>query len=366
MNILHITNQLDVGGITTYVLVLTANLKKRGHNVYIASSGGELLPKFIAAGVSYIPVPIMTKCEISPKIAACLFKLSAAVRKNNIEVIHSHSRTTRVVGELLGKMTCRVHVTTCHGFYKKRFSRRAFPCWGAKVIAISEPVEEYLRNDRGLKKADVKLIYHGIDIEEFKGKPADNIELRRRWGLGTGPVIGITSRLADIKGHAYLIEAMKSVLVKLPSVQLIIVGEGKMKEELIKLTKKLGLEKNILFVPSVLDTKEILSIIDIFVIPSLDEGLGLSLMEAMAFGLPVVGSEVGGIKNLIQHRHNGLLVKPADVKELTAAILELLCDREKAAVLGSNARDFIKQNFSLDKMVSETERMYLECLSGKS
>jgi glycosyltransferase involved in cell wall biosynthesis len=159
---------------------------------------------------------------------------------------------------------------------------------------------------------------------------------------------------------------MQSVLETVPSAQLIITGEGKMKKELIKLTKKLGLEKNILFIPSVLDPREVLSLIDIFVIPSLDEGLGLSLMEAMACGLPTIGSEVGGIKDLIQHGVNGLLVEPADVKGLASAILELLKDREKAKVLGNNARNFIKEKFTLEKMVSETERTYLECLAAKS
>jgi glycosyltransferase involved in cell wall biosynthesis len=266
----------------------------------------------------------------------------------------------------LAKKTSRVHLTTCHGFYKKRFSRRVFPCWGAKIIAISESVREYLLKDRGVDAADVKLIYHGIDTEEFKINPIDDIKLRSKWGLGSGPLIGITSRLADVKGHAYLNKAMQSVLETVPSAQLIITGEGKMKKKLIKLTKKLGLEKNILFIPSVLDPREVLSLIDIFVIPSLDEGLGLSLMEAMACGLPTIGSEVGGIKDLIQHGVNGLLVEPADVKGLASAILELLKDREKAKVLGNNARNFIKEKFTLEKMVSETERTYLECLAAKS
>jgi len=366
MNILHITNELDVGGITTYVLSLAGNLKKRGHNVYIASSGGELLAKFTEAGVTYIPIPIRTKCEVSPKMAASLFKLLPAVRKNNIEIIHSHSRTTRVLADVLAKMTHRVHITTYHGFYKKRFSHRVFPCWGKKVIAISEPVETCLIKERGLKKEKIKLIHHGIDVEESKGRLIGSVGLRHRWGLGSGPLIGIVSRLADIKGHAYLIQAIKPVLAELPSAQLVIVGEGKMKEELVGLTKKLGLEKNVIFISTVLDTKEVLSILDVFVIPSLDEGLGLSLMEAMAFGLPCIGSEVGGIKDLIRHGVNGLLVKPADVKGLASAILELFHDRQKAATLGNNARGFIGQEFLLSKMISETEKVYSECLGLKS
>ncbi len=362
MNILHINNELDVRGITTYVLSLTANLKKKGHNVYIASSGGQMLDKFVKEGVVYIPIPIRTKCEIGPKMAKSLLRLLPLVKKNNIELIHSHTRTTRVLADVLAKISGRVHVTTCHGFYKKRFLRRVFPCWGARVIAISEPVEAYLLNERGLEKKKVKLIHHGMNTEGLRDDLADAMDVRRRWGLGDGPVVGITSRLADVKGHIYLIEAMKSILDEFPSAQLLIVGEGKMKEKLVALVKNLGLEKNIFFVSTVLDTKEVLSVLDIFTIPSLDEGLGLSLMEAMAFGLPCIGSEVGGIKDLIRHGQNGLLVKPADTQGLSAAILELLKDRPRAKTLGDNARGYINQRFPVSKMVLETENVYSECL----
>jgi glycosyltransferase involved in cell wall biosynthesis len=102
---------------------------------------------------------------------------------------------------------------------------------------------------------------------------------------------------------------------------------------------------------------------DLFVMPSIKEGLGLGLMEAMSWGKAVIGSEVGGIKNLIRHGYNGLLVRPADAEELSCAIIELLQDPVKASILGNNARLFITENFSLEKMVSGTERVYRECLS---
>jgi glycosyltransferase involved in cell wall biosynthesis len=112
-----------------------------------------------------------------------------------------------------------------------------------------------------------------------------------------------------------------------------------------------------------MDTQEILSALDLFVLPSLKEGLGLALMEAMACGLCVIGSDVGGIKSLIQDRYNGLLVRPADSRELSYAILELLQNPDRAESLGTNARIFINQNFSKEQMVLETEKVYLECLS---
>lgn len=101
---------------------------------------------------------------------------------------------------------------------------------------------------------------------------------------------------------------------------------------------------------------------DVFAMPSLKEGLGLALMEAMASGLAVVGSDVGGIKTLIADGSNGLLVKPADPKDLGAAITSLLKNKEKRKVLGENAKKFISTNFSSIKMVDETEKVYKECL----
>ena len=144
-----------------------------------------------------------------------------------------------------------------------------------------------------------------------------------------------------------------------------IVGEGKIKNELITLAKKLGIENKIFFVSTVSDTNEVLSVMDLFVMPSLKEGLGLSLIEAMACGQSVIGSNIGGIKSLIQDGSNGLLVESKDIDGIAGAILTLLASPEKRKFLGDNARNFIANNFSLEEMIVKTERVYEECLNVK-
>lgn len=366
MNILFITNHLNIGGITSYVLTLGAGLKKRGHHIYVASSGGSLLPRFMEEGINYISIPIKTKKEIGPKILASLFKLKNAVKKYRIDLVHTNSRTTQVLGCLLSKKTNIAHIYTCHGFFKKRLLRKLFPCWGQKTIAISESVKEHLTKDFGVKEKDIRIVHNGIDLERF-GRCAkyDVRSTKKNLGLGDGPVVGIVARLSDVKGHRYLIQAMRVILVKIPDAQLLIVGDGKEKRALVKLINDLGIEKNVFFIPSVTETTEVLSVMDIFVLPSLKEGLGLSLIEAMACGLAVIGSDVGGIKSLIQDGNDGLLVKPADSISLSKAILELLDDAKKRVYLGNNARDFIGRNFSQEEMVTQTEEVYLECVSLK-
>lgn len=366
MNILYLTNHLNIGGITSYVLSLATGLKKRGHNIYVASSGGQLLQRFIDEGISYIPIPIKTKQEISPQILVSMLKLKDAVQSYHIDIIHSNSRTTQVLGFLLGKKTNISHISTCHGFFKKRPLRRLFPCWGKKAIAISESVKEHLVGDFKVEAKNIAVIHNGIDVSRYAIHNTQYaIQRRKDLGLGKGPVVGIVARLSDVKGHIYLIEAMKAVLEKFPEAQLLIVGEGKIKEALIKFTERLGIKKSVFFIPSVQETTDVLSVMDIFVLPSLKEGLGLALMEAMASGLAVVGSKVGGIRALIQDNFSGLLTKPQDIVSLSQAILQLLGDAKKREYLGHNARDFISRDFSGAEMVMRTERLYLECVSLK-
>lgn len=364
MNILYLTNHLNVGGITNYILTLTKGMKEKGHCIYLASSGGELLYKFLENKITYIPISIKTKQDISPKILASMFKLLKVVKENYIDIVHSHSRTTQILGCLLSRRTGIKHVSTCHGFFKTRIFRKMFPCWGSKVIAISDAVKEHLMQDFNLDEHNIRVIHNGVDIAKSKLQNLEcRIEIKNKLGLGDGPLVGIVARLSDVKGHSFLIQAMKIVLEKIPSAQLLIVGEGKEKEKLIALTQRLGIEKSVFFIPVVTDTQRMLSLMDLFVMPSLKEGLGLALMEAMGMGLPVIGSDVGGIKNLIKDGYNGLLVKPKDTQALALTILELLQDSKMRQVLGNQAHIFIKENFSSEKMISQTEKVYKECLN---
>ncbi len=363
MNILFLTNHLNVGGITSYTLTLATGLKKRGHNVHVASSGGELLPSFIQQGVNFIPVPLRTKSEISPKLLISLFRLLPLIKRYDINVIHANSRTTQVLAGLISVISKVKYVSTCHGFFKVRFGRRFFPCWGKKVIAISSQVSQHLQDDFFVKESDIRIINNGINLERFKFIDASaQKEARRRFGISDNFVVGIIARLSDVKGHIYLIEAIKMVIEAVPSVKLLIVGEGKMKQKLDERINDLRIADNVVFLAHITDTREILAVMDVFVMPSLKEGLGLALMEAMASGLAVVGSNVGGIKTLIQNNSNGLLVEPGDSAGLSRAILGLLQDSSRRESLGRKAREFISQNFSQEKMILETERVYLECI----
>ncbi|MCU0650782.1 MAG: glycosyltransferase family 4 protein [Candidatus Omnitrophica bacterium] len=371
MNILYLTTHLNVGGITSYLLTLAQGFKARGHTVYVASAGGDSAVLFSTQGVIHIPIPIRTKSELNIfKLGLSAVSLARQLAHRRIDVIHSHTRVTQVLGSLAQKYIRAPHVTTCHGFFKKRFSRIVLPFWGDKVIAISDQVKEHLMFDLKVPERNIRLVYNGINTEFFAKaaniNPDERRAMRDEMGLGDGPVIGIIARLSDVKGHQYLIRAMKAVLERRPDSILLIAGEGPMERRLIELTRELGIEKNVLFVPNVIGTAKTLSMIDIYVSPSLNEGLGLSLMEAMAAGVPCIGSDVGGIRSLIRHGDNGILVKPADPEGIACAILELLADPGKSKGYSDKAQLFINRYFSQAEMLLRTEEVYRECLNTKS
>ncbi|MFA5099398.1 MAG: glycosyltransferase family 4 protein [Candidatus Omnitrophota bacterium] len=370
MNILYLTTHLNVGGITSYLLTLAQGFRARGHTVYVASSGGDSVVRFSTQGVIHIPIPIKTKSELNiVKLGMSAFSLVRQLKHRRIDIIHSHTRVTQVLGYMVQRFIHVPHVTTCHGFFKKRFSRSIFPCWGDAAIAISDSVKEHLILDLGVPARDIRLVYNGIDVSFFSAatqiNPDERRNMRRAAGLGDGPVIGIIARLSDVKGHQYLIHAMKLVLGRYPHAQLLIVGEGPMEHRLVALVRSLKIEKSVVFVPTVVGTVKTLSMIDLYVLPSLKEGLGLSLMEAMAAGIPCIGSDVGGIRNLIHNGVNGFLVRPADPAGLAVAIQELLSDPGKSKAMGEQAHLFINRYFSQAEMLLRTEEVYRECLKIK-
>jgi len=364
MNVLLLANHLNVGGITSYVYSLACGLKKEGHNVYVAAGPGDTLSRFKESGIVFIPAPLNTKAEISFNVAAGLVRLLPQIKEKNINIVHANTRVTQVLACLLERFSGTPYVSTCHGFFKTRLLRRLLPCWGRKVIAISRQVKEHLVNDFQVKDEDVRIVHNGIDLERFTCQaPAARQQKKRELGLGSGPAVGIVARLSDVKGHIYLIEAMKKVLQDIPEAQLVIAGEGKMKAGLLSLTRRLGMEQKVFFIPTLCDTRDVLYALDMFVLPSLKEGLGLSLMEAMACGICAVGSDIGGIKTLIKHGESGMLVAPKDINGLHVAISGLLKDPAKMEKMAGKGRQFIMENFSLEQMVSGTEEVYKECLA---
>ncbi|MCK5180215.1 MAG: glycosyltransferase family 4 protein [Candidatus Omnitrophica bacterium] len=366
MNILFLSTHLNAGGITSYLFTMSKGLIRRGHQVHVATSGGNMEKEFSSIGVKLLTLNIRTKSELDPKIYFALSLLAKYIRENEIDLIHAQTRVTQVMGAWLKKLTGKPFISTCHGFFKTRLSRRVVPCWGDCVIAISTAVEKHLKDDFKVREERVFLIESGIDLEQFSLiDQSSRKELRARFDLGNAPVVGIVARLSDVKGQDILVEAMSRIVRDIPDAQLLLVGEGKMERALRENVERLNLNDHVRFFSIVDKTYEMLSLFDIFAMPSRQEGLGLSIMEAQAAGLPVVASRVGGIPSLIEDGNTGVLVEPENPDELAGAIVKLFGDRARMNTIGMAGREFIKETFSADKMLDKVIYLYQQ-LAGKN
>lgn len=359
MRVLFLSTHLNAGGITSYMLLLGKGLVHHGHTVLVASSGGDTREQFTKAHIQTIDLNIKTKSEIDPKIYLALNPLVNVIYKNKIDVIHAQTRITQVMATWLSMMTGKPFVSTCHGYFKTRLFRMFFPCWGEKVIAISQAVYNHLADDFKIPTEKIAFVESGIDLNEFRFfSEEEKARSRKEMGLDKFNTIGIIARLSDVKGQDILLQAMPHVLEKNKNVKLVLVGEGKTEKLLKEMVISLKIENEVLFFPVVSKTRLMMAPLDIFVMPSRQEGLGLSILEAQACGIPVIGSKVGGIVSLIEDEKTGLLFEPQNPKALAEAILKLLNNKKLGKEMILNARRQVEERFSQEHMVEKTIDVY--------
>ncbi len=366
MKILLLTTHLNIGGISSYTISLAKALKVRGENVFIASSGGELVPELEKIGIPHIKLNILTKSELNPKVFKAVFEITKIVKKLNIDLIHSQTRVTHVAGFFASRLSGIKLVTTCHGFFRKNIGRGLLPSWGVRVIAISEAVERHLIDDFQVDKRKISLIYNGIDVKKFLKdfSKEEKDALKDRFGIRKDcSIIGTIARFTPDKGHDILLYALCEILKEKKDIQLVFVGDGKEYSKVADLVVKLNLSGNVVFVRSQLDTVGILSIMDVFMFtPKRKEGLGIALLEALASGKPTVATNTGGIPSIIEDNINGFLVPPSNPRVLVEPVLKLLKDRDLYKKMSHAARQKVVEKFSIDGMVERIEKVYHEVI----
>lgn len=361
MKVLILANHVNYGGIAAYIFNLAKALRAREDTqVIVGSRGGDLEKDFKALGVEHIRLPLTTKCEVSPKVFLSAMRLRGFVKEKKVDIIHANTRVTQVLAALVCLGTGVPYVSTCHGYFKTRLGRRLMPCWGSRVIAISDQVRDHLVYDFYVDQERVELIYNGVDLENFRSYGPHEIEARKKtMGLAAGKkTVGHIGRLSSVKGQKFLVLAAEELVRRRNDVQFLIIGDGEEEKDLKKMIGERSLEGVVHIVPSVADTSLALALMDVFVMPSLQEGLGISILEAQAQGVPVVASRVGGIPTVIEDRVTGLLCAPQDAAGLASSIARLLDDQALRGTIVQNAKKHVAGKFSAALMAEKTLALY--------
>ena len=369
MRILQLTSHLNVGGITRYVLSLSQRLVARGHRVIIASDRGSVAAQVKAMGATHYPLRLNTSAEFSLKVLWGIRQLAGYVAQEPVDVIHAHTRVAQVVADRISRRLNVPYVTTWHGIYKPRLGRRWWPCTGEATIAISGPVRQHLLRDFHVPERRIRCIYNGIDVAHYALLPEAGAlqTFRKRWQIPEKqPIIGGIGRLAagEVKGFDLLLVAAYLVQSAVPGLQVLIVGDGPRRPFLEDVARRLGVRHRVHFVGATQDIRVPLALMDIFVFPSRwPEAFGLTLVEAMAAGKPVVATSMGAVPEIIQHGVSGWLVPTEDPLSLAEAIARLMGDRSAARRIGIQAQTRVREIFSLDRMTAEVESVYQEVVN---
>lgn len=364
MNILIITTHLNTGGITRYVFNLTKGFKARGYRVFVASYGGTWEDRIKGEGAEMVPIPLRTKSILSPKVLQSFFVLLSFLKRQPIDMVHCNARVSQAVGALLWLFKRIPYVCTFHGYYKPRWSRRILKCSGIRTLAISRSVGEHLSRDLKVPGDRVRVVYNGVDLRGYDvSLPRD--EIRERYQIRGYPVVGIVARLSAEKNHKILIRAFHLFLKDFPKAVLLIAGAGRLESDLKNFVEKEELKDNVIFLRDV-EIPQVFAVLDVFVLASLKEGFGFAAVEAQLVGVPVIVSNAGGVRELVQHKISGLVLEDnQNEQELYCAIKLIVEDEDLRKKIVDYARKTARERFSLEKMLDDTLAVYREILPEK-
>jgi glycosyltransferase involved in cell wall biosynthesis len=367
IKILMLIDEASMGGGQKHLLLLVQYLDKSRFEVEVAcEEKGYLVDE-----LQKMNIPIHTLSIFNlPKIKS-IIATNEIVKKVKPDIIHSHGGTAGFYGRIVSLFGFRGGIVhTYHGIhylnFKRRFPKSIFRFVDKLLLHLTDCIICVAQTDfdLGLKNGVVVrkkavVIKNGIEIDKFalvQSNSNNNSELVK----SDKPfVVGSVGRLHLQKGYEYLIKSADLILRKHPNVKFVIAGDGELRDELEYLCKSLNVDYAFRFLGIQTDLSAVISQFDIFVLPSLWEGLPLVLLEAMAAKKPIVATKVNGIVEIIDSGTNGILVPPKNPGALSTAIISLIEDGKLRKSFADNAFEKVNSEFNVTQMVKKTENIYL-------
>jgi glycosyltransferase involved in cell wall biosynthesis len=390
IKVIHIITRLDMGGSAQNTLDTCLHLNPRKYDVYLIhglslESGmtekerltvQTRVAKARRCGVKIIPLDTLVRKVDIVKDLKTFFLLRRIIRRENPVIVHTHTSKAGILGRLAAWIAgVPIIIQTPHGhvFYghfgplgSKFFLtlEKLAARMTDRLVALTEQEKlDYIKF--AVAPAQKLLTIHsGVAIDSYLNTKAIGNRKKNNLRLSEdSAVIGFVGWLLPIKGPMILLKAMGRIWQNRSDVELVFVGKGELEEELKKEVLRMGACGKVKFLGWRNDIREIMPIFDVFVLPSLNEGMGRVLVEAMAAGRPIVASRTGGIPDLVKHEENGLLVPRGDEIALAAAISKLLQYPEKAGIMGQRGKASCKR-YSVESMVEKIDALYTDLINN--
>jgi len=361
-NILFVVNGLAIGGGELKVLDLVKGLNLWYNDefdctVCSVGQGGPLFERFEELGIT--PYVFEKKAAFDFSLIP---KVAALIRDKKIDIVH----TTLFYADVIGAFAARLagvkkiisweavtEVYTPKQIMAYKLASRLY----TKSVAVSRAIENKVQSKYKVPSEKTITIHYGVDLSRFY--PFRDEAMRMDLGFKKNDVVfGTVARFTEQKGHRYLIEAAKDVISKESSVHFVLAGDGPLREEIEGKISELGLDKNFHLLGFRTDIDKLLHSFDVFLLPSLYEGLPNAVLEAMAAGLPVIATAVDGTPEAVIHNESGILIEPKNPEAIRDSVLRLFENIKLRDEFGKNARQRVEESFSWEKEVSEFVELY--------
>lgn len=314
-----------------------------------------------------IPLRQFQHSQFDPRT---LWRLVRSIRRERIDVLHLHGYGASAFGRLAGWLTRTPAIIHQHDSmsgppWYARLSDRLLSRWTSRAIAVSESVKQFCIERRSIPHERIVVWHNGVAAARAPADPAHRADLRRRLRIPDGHrVVGTVTRLSIDKGTRCLVEAANRVLERVPGTTFLVIGDGPERPRLEAAALRLGLGGRMRFLGFRSDAAELLGALDCFVLPSVTEGSSFSLLQAMAEGLPIVATAVGGTLDVLRHGHNGWLVPPRDPRALADGIVALLEQPALRRGLGEHAR-LASRAYDMGYYAERLAAVYREAITAR-
>ena len=391
VKVIHIITRLDKGGSAENTMLTALDQARRGYEVMIvrgdpmesgmsSAEEGALaveLKEAAALGVRVVTIRLMIR-RVQPFYDLwAVWILYKLIRKEAPRIVHTHTSKAGILGRIAARLAGIkgiIHTPHGHVFYGHygrwmtaifTLTERVVAIFTHRIITLTERgIDEYIEHGVG-KREQYIAIPSGIDVPGVQRRSSRPPKMRAKLDLPPSCLlVGTVGKMGYVKGQSVLISAAKKVIEALPSTRFVMVGEGPLEKKLRLQARELGLEDHLQFVAAWGEEAwDWIDSLDLFVLPSRNEGMGRVLLEAMALGKPVVASYVGGIPNVVLDGKTGILVPPDEPSKLSEAIIRVLLDSELRHQFGEEGRKRCDSRFSADVMTDRIEQLYREYLN---
>ncbi|MFV0442969.1 MAG: glycosyltransferase family 4 protein [Planctomycetaceae bacterium] len=353
IDVLLVSSRFQIRGSSVQTINLARRLPEAGFRARIVCQDASLLPPDRRSELNLTEI---TQLDL-PVLGRIMRRLYLReLRRNPPQLLHVQQRSALPLGQWLAKRLRRPLVLTIHDYLGERESLPVDPDCMRGIMAVSDSVRSELIERAGVAEKLVRVVASGVE-------PPEAGTLRPPFGDSHTPVVGTAGPLEAAKGLHFFFRAIPKVLAAFRPVEFLVAGAGPEEQSLRRLAEDLGIAEFLTFVPNVFDLSTSLSAMDIYCLPSIKQGLGTIMLEAMARGKPVIASRVGGVYGVVRDGETGLLVPPSDSSVLSERIVELLRDPGRARTIGSAAREQVLQDFPVSHMIEQTAALYREVLS---